>query len=113
QAKVPVLRDMRQVAKRLAHREKRRFGGQQKLKEADGLQKTAQMLVSSGMKMEQHYESVKVTDYFGDKPTPLEVQLDSAVSLRENIDRMFKQYQKAGRGKSIVTRQLAEIRNRR
>jgi predicted ribosome quality control (RQC) complex YloA/Tae2 family protein len=113
QAKVPVLRDMRQVAKRLAHREKRLLREQQKYEEADGLQKTAQMLVSSGMKMEQHYESVKVTDYFGDKPTPLEVQLDSAVSLRENIDRMFKQYQKAGRGKSIVTRQLAEIRNRR
>jgi len=113
QAKVPVLRDMRQVAKRFAHREKRLLREQQKYEEADGLQKTAQMLVSSGMKMEQHYESVKVTDYFGDQPTPLEVQLDSAVSLRENIDRMFKQYQKAGRGKSIVARQLAEIRNRR
>src|SRR5437667_7163849 len=67
QAKMPVLRDMRHVAKRFADREKRLVKEQQKCEEAQGLQKTAQMLTSSGMKMEQHYESVKVTDYFGEK----------------------------------------------
>jgi len=71
------------------------------------------MLTSSGMKMEQHYESVKVTDYFADKPRQIDVSLDATLSLRENIDRMFKQYQKAGRGKSIVAGQLAEMQSRR
>src|SRR5499425_2815478 len=113
QAKMPVLRDMRRVVKRFADREKRLLREQQKYEEAGELQKTAQMLTSSGMKMEQHYESVKVTDYFTDKPRQIEVPLDSTLSLRENIDRMFKQYQKAGRGKSIVASQLAEIHNRR
>jgi predicted ribosome quality control (RQC) complex YloA/Tae2 family protein len=112
QAKMPVLRDMRQVSKRFADREKRLLREQQKYAESETLQKTGQMLTSSGMEMEQHYESVKVTDYFGEEPRPMEVTLDSAISLRENIDRMFKRYQKAGRGKSIVAKQIAEVRRR-
>jgi predicted ribosome quality control (RQC) complex YloA/Tae2 family protein len=39
--------------------------------------------------------------------------LDSTISLRENIDRMFKRHQKAGRGRGIVAQQLAEIRKKR
>lgn len=113
QAKLPVLRDMRQVAKRFADREKRLLREQQKYEEAGGLQKKAQMLTSSGLTMDQHYESAKVTDYFGDKPQQIEVPLDSTLSLRENIEQMFKRYQKAGRGKSIVANQLAELRNKR
>jgi predicted ribosome quality control (RQC) complex YloA/Tae2 family protein len=113
QAKMPVLRDMRRVVKRFADREKRLLREQQKYEETGELQKTAQMLTSSGMKMEQHYESVKVIDYFADKPRQIDVPLDATLSLRGNIDRMFKQYQKAGRGKSIVAGQLAEIQNRR
>jgi predicted ribosome quality control (RQC) complex YloA/Tae2 family protein len=113
QAKMPVLRDMRRVVKRFADREKRLLREQQKYEEAGELQKTAQMLTSSGMKMEQHDESVKVIDYFADKPRQIDVPLDTTLSLRENIDRMFKQYQKAGRGKSIVAGQLAEIQTRR
>ena len=113
QAKMPVLRDMRRVVKRFAGREKRLLREQQKYEEAGELQKTGQMLTSSGMKMEQHYESVKVTDYFADKPRQIDVPLDATLSLRGNIDRMFKQYQKAGRGKSIVAGQLAEIQSRR
>jgi predicted ribosome quality control (RQC) complex YloA/Tae2 family protein len=113
QAKMPALRDMRQVAKRFAEREGRLLREEKKYEEAAGLQKTAQMLTSSGMAMEQHYESVKVTDYFGDKPRQIDVPLDAAVSLRENIDRMFKRYQKSGRGKSVVATQLREVRNRR
>lgn len=113
QAKLPVLRDMRQAAKRCSDREKRLAREQETYGQAETLQKTAQMLTSSGKSMEQHYESVKVTDYFGEKPKTVEVALDATISLRENIDRMFKRYQKAGRGKTIVARQLSEVRNRR
>lgn len=113
QAKLPVLRDMRKVSKKFADREKRLQREQQKYQEAEGLQKTAQMLTSSGKDMEQHYSSLKVTDYFGEKPRTVDVGLDSTISLRENIDKMFKQYQKAGRGKSIVAKQIGEIRNRK
>jgi predicted ribosome quality control (RQC) complex YloA/Tae2 family protein len=112
QAKLPVLRDMRQVAKRLADREKRLLREKKQCEEAEGLQKTAQMLTSSRMKMDQHYESVTVTDYFGDEPKPVDIQLDPTVSLKENIERMFKRYQKAARGKSMVTDQLGQVRNR-
>ena len=31
--------------------------------------------------MEQHYESVKVTDYFGDNPKASDVPLDASLSL--------------------------------
>lgn len=112
QAKMPILRDMRQVGKRFADREKRLLREQQKAEEAANLQRTAQMLTSSGKAMDQHFESVEVTDYFGDTPRQVAVPLDSTISLRENIDKMFKRCQKAGRGKSIVARQLAEVRNR-
>lgn len=112
QAKLPVLRDMRQVAKRFADREKRLLREQKKYEEAEGLQKTAQMLTSSRLKMDQHYESVKATDYFGEKPRTVEVPLDSTISLKENIERMFKLYQKAGRGKTMVAQQLRQIQSR-
>jgi predicted ribosome quality control (RQC) complex YloA/Tae2 family protein len=112
QAKMPVLKDMRQVAKRLTDREKRLVREQKKCEEAGGLQKTAQMLTSSRMIMDQHYDSVEVTDYFGEKPTAVDVQLDPAISLKANIERMFKRYQKAGRGKTMVAQQLGQVRNR-
>ena len=112
-AKLPVVRELRAGTKRFTDREKRLLKEQKKYEEAEGLNRTAQMLTSSGMKMEQHYESVKVTDYFGDKPKDVQVPLDSTISLRENIERMFKKHQKAGRGKGIVAQQLAEIRNKR
>jgi predicted ribosome quality control (RQC) complex YloA/Tae2 family protein len=112
QAKLPILRDMRQVTKRFADREKRLLRQQQKYEEAATLQKTAQMLTSSGMAMDQHYESVDVTDYFGEEPRQIKVALDSTIELRENIDKMYRQCQKAARGKSIIARQIAEVRAR-
>jgi len=112
QAKLPVIRDMRQVMKRLAGREKRLLREQKKYQEAEGLQKTGQTLMSSGKRMDQHYESVKVTDYFGEEPKDIDVPLDPAISLKENIERMFKRYQKAGRGGTIVGQQLNQVRNR-
>jgi len=112
-SKTPILRDFRDAGKRLAGREKRLVREQKKYEDAEGLQKTAQMLTSSGMKMDQHYESVTVTDYFREEPAPVDVPLDSTITLRENIDKMFKRYQKAGRGKEIVAQQMAQTRNRR
>ncbi len=112
-AKLPVLRDMRRAARRCADREKRLGREQKQYEDAEGLQKTGQMLMASGMKMDQHYSAVKVTDYFGEKPKQVEVPLDSTISLRENIERMFKRYQKAGRGKSMVAQQLGQLRSRR
>jgi predicted ribosome quality control (RQC) complex YloA/Tae2 family protein len=38
--------------------------------------------------------------------------LDPTISLKENIERKFKRYQKAGRGKSMVAQQLGQVRNR-
>jgi predicted ribosome quality control (RQC) complex YloA/Tae2 family protein len=111
--KLPVLRQIRAGARRFAEREKRLLREQHKYQEAEGLHKIAQMLTSSGMKMDQHYDHATVTDYFGETPKEVQVPLDSAVSLRENIDRMFKRHQKAGRGKDIVARQIGEIRNKR
>ena len=113
QAKMPILHDLRAAGKRFSDREKRLLKEQKKCEEAEGLHKTAQMLTSSGMTMEQHYEFVTVTDYFGEQPKKVQVALDSTLSLRENIDRMFKRHQKAGRGKGIVAQQIAQIRNRR
>ncbi len=109
-AKMPLLRNIREASKRLSHREKKLIKGQQEYEDAAGLQKTGQMLTSSGMKMDQHYESVMVTDYFSETPQQLNVPLDSTLSLRENIDKMFKRHAKADRGKQVVARQLAENR---
>ena len=58
QAKLTVLRDMRHVGKKYAVREKRLLAEQQKFEEAESLQKTAKLLTSSRMPMEQHFESV-------------------------------------------------------
>ena len=112
QAKLPILRDIRQVAKRFADKEKRLLREQRKYEDAEGLQRTAQMLTSSGLKMDQHYEGVRVTDYFDDKPKPVDVALDPAISLKENIEKMFKRHQKSGKGKTMVSQQLGQVRNR-
>jgi predicted ribosome quality control (RQC) complex YloA/Tae2 family protein len=110
--KLPVMRDLRTVGKRLGDREKRLLREKEKYEQADSTQKTAQMLTSSGMKMDQRYEAVTVPDYFAEKTQQVTIPLDPALTLRENIEKMFKLHQKAGRGKQIVDRQLAAIRNR-
>ena len=112
-AKLPVVRELRLATKRLTERERKLVREQKKYAEAESLQKTAQMLSASGMKMDQRYEKADVTDYFGDKPAPLRIELDSAITLRENIDRLFKRHHKAGRGRSIVEKQLVDVRSRK
>jgi hypothetical protein len=72
-SKLPILRELRVAAKRLAERERKLVQEQKKYGDAESIHKTAQMLTSSGMKMDQRYEKAEVTDYFGDKPTPLKI----------------------------------------
>jgi len=112
-AKLPILRELRTAIKRLSERERKLLSEQRKYGDAESIHMTAQMLTSSGMNMDQRYEKAEVTDYFGDKPRPLQVDLDSTITLRENIERMFKLHHKAGRGRSIVQRQLGEVQNRK
>ncbi|HLQ77479.1 MAG TPA: NFACT family protein [Terriglobia bacterium] len=111
-AKLPIVRELRTASKRLADREKKLIREQKKYEEAGSLMKTAQMLTSSGMKMDQRYEAADVTDYNGDKPAAVRIDLDSTITLRENIDRMFKRHHKAGRGRLMVEKQLGDVRSR-
>jgi len=112
QAKLPLLRDLRTASKRLAERNKRLIREQTQAEEAEQLGRSAQLLTSSGQKLDQRYDQVSVTDYFSDPPQDVSIKLDSSITLRENIERMFKRQQKAGRGKQIVARQLAEVHGR-
>ena len=112
QAKLPLMRDLRGATRRFAEREKRLLREQKAYEEADKLQRTAQLLTASGKKMDQRYEAVTVTDYFGETPQDLRIDLDPAMTLRENIDKLFKRHQKAGRGVQIVSHQLEEVRKR-
>jgi predicted ribosome quality control (RQC) complex YloA/Tae2 family protein len=111
-AKLPLLRDLRSASRRLAEREKKLVREQRDAEAAEDLGKVAQMLTSSGKKLDQRYEAVNVTDYFIEPPKEVRIELDPAITLRENIDRMFKRQQKAGRGKQIVSRQLADVHSR-
>ena len=111
-AKLPLLRELRTASRRLAEREKRLLREQKSYEEAENLQKVGQMLTTCGKKLDQRYEEVTVTDYFGETPREVLIPLDPAITLRENIDRMFKRHQKAGRGRQIVVRQLADVQTR-
>ena len=113
QAKLPVLRDLRAEAHRLADRQQRLESQQRKFGQAADVQRVAQMLVTSGAGMDQHYPSVRVTDYLGGRPEPRDIEVDSALTLRENVERMFKHCQKANRGKSPVTQQVRKVQQRR
>ena len=112
QEKLPLLRDLRTAAKRLAEREKRLVREQTGHEDAEKLNKTGQLLTTSGKKLDQRYDEVTVTDYFQDQPGDLRIELDGALTLRENIDKLFKRHQKAGRGKQVVARQLSGVRSR-
>ena len=112
QAKLPVLRDLRLAVKRLGDREKRLGREQKKYEDAENAQKTAQILTSSGLAAEKRYDKVTVTDYFAERPQDIEIQLDPSITLRENIDRLFKLQQKAGRGRQMVAGQLNRVRSR-
>src|SRR6185369_10768235 len=93
-------------------REKRLVREQAGHEDAEKLNKTGQLLTASGKKLDQRYDEVTVTDYFQDQPGDVRIELDGALTLRENIDKLFKRHQKAGRGKQVVARQLAELRSR-
>jgi predicted ribosome quality control (RQC) complex YloA/Tae2 family protein len=111
-AKLPLMRDLRSATRRFAEREKRLLREQKGNVEAEKLQRSAQLLTTSGKKLDQRYESVTVTDYFGETPQEAQIELDPAITLRENIDKMFKRHQKAARGTEIVSHQLEGVRTR-
>src|SRR5437773_11202844 len=100
------MRDMRHAAKRLGDREKRLVREQKKYQEAEGLQKTAQMLTSSGIKMDEHDDFVKVADYVGEKLQTVDEELDARIRLRENMKSMVKQYKESGSGKIVGAAQM-------
>ena len=81
----------------------------QRFEEALGFQAEAQMLVASGWAMNRCYETVDVTDYFGDRPRKRTLRLDPTRTMRENIDRMFQHYRKAERGLKMVEKELATL----
>ena len=112
QEKLPLMRELRTASKRLTEREKRLVREQTGHEDAEKLQKTGQLLTASGRKLDQRYAEVTVTDYFQEKPGDVRIELDGALTLRENIDKLFKRHQKAGRGKQVVARQLAGVRSR-
>jgi predicted ribosome quality control (RQC) complex YloA/Tae2 family protein len=112
QAKLPLMRDLRGASRRLSEREKRLVREQKGAEEAERMGKAAQMLTTSGKKLDQRYDAITVTDYFGETPQEVQIDVDPAITLRENIERMFKRQQKAGRGKQIVARQLSEVHSR-
>jgi predicted ribosome quality control (RQC) complex YloA/Tae2 family protein len=109
-AKLPLLRDLRGASRRFVEREKRLLREQKSYEDAERLQRKAQLLTTSGHKLDQRYESVTATDYFGETPQEVQIELDPTITLRENIDKMFKRHQKAARGIQIVSRQLEGVR---
>jgi len=111
-AKLPMMRDLRSATRRFAEREKRLLREQKGYQQAEQLQRTAQLLTTSGKKLDQRYESITATDYFGETPQDVQIDLDPTLTLRENIDKMFKRHQKAARGTQIVSRQLDGVRAR-
>ncbi len=109
QVKLPRMRRIRDRLRRLRHQHERLLDRQQRYSEARELKDRAQMLVASGVDMDRHHESIEVTDYFGDGPKSRTIELDASKTLRENVNKMFKQHKKAGRGMDMVRTQLSKL----
>ncbi len=113
QAKSPRIRRVRDRLRRLGHQHKRLLDRQRRYSEANGLQNRGQMLVASGIDMDRHHQKIEVTDYFGDDPVARTIDLDPTKTVRENVNKMFKQYKKAGRGMEMVRTQLSKLESTR
>ena len=109
QVKSPQMKRIRDRLRRLRHQHERLLDRKRRYSEAKELQTRAQMLVASGADMDRHHESVEVTDYFGDGPQSRTIELDPSKTLRENINKLFKQHKKAGRGMGMVLTQLSKL----
>ena len=103
------LRRLKRETNKLELQRKRLLERKQRFQDASRLQTTAQLLASSGADMDRHHESVAVTEYTAEGATVRAVELDATRTLRENVNRMFKRQQKAGRGLAMVDRQLASL----
>jgi predicted ribosome quality control (RQC) complex YloA/Tae2 family protein len=114
-AKTPLLRDIRRRKRKVETRRDRLTERERRFDKALELRKTAQLLAASGQDMDRRLETIQVRDYFTEDAGKREVRLDASKTLRENIDRMFKEYRKAERGLKMVGRQLkdAEAMRRR
>ncbi len=109
QAKSPRMRQIRVRLRRLRHQHEQLLDRKRRYSEAKELQTRAQMLVASGVDMDRHHENVEVTDYFGDGPQSRTIELDPSKTLRENVNKLFKQHKKAGRGMEMVLSQLSKL----
>ena len=107
--KTPQLRKLRNRKRRLAGQRKRLLDRRQRFEDTAGFRETAQVLVSSGVEMNQRRERVDVTDYTDGVPTPRTVELDPSRTVRENVDLMFKKNRKADRGIKMLEGQLLEL----
>ena len=107
--KTPQLRKLRNRKRRLAGQRKRLLDRRQRFEDTAGFRETAQVVVSSGVEMNQRRERVDVTDYTDGVPTPRTVELDPSRTVRENVDLMFKKHRKADRGIKMLEGQLLEL----
>ena len=105
----PELRRLRRELRKLQLTRERLLERQRSFEEAPALQATARLLAASGAGMDRHHTAVTVTEYTEAGPQVRSIPLDATRSLRENIARMFRAQQKAGRGLRMVRQQLSEI----
>lgn len=103
------LKRLRRELKRLELRRARLLERQRRFRDAGALQETARLLVASGADMDRHHSAVEVREYTEEGTRDRSVALDPSRTLRENIRRMFKEHQKAGRGSGRVSEELARV----
>ena len=108
QAKKPKLRSVHNRLKKLRLRQNRLLLQLKQFERSLEEQDTATLLLSSGEPMDKHHKKVQVRYYVDNEPHSRNVELDSSLTLRANINKMFKKYQKAKRGRAVVERQIQE-----
>lgn len=105
----PELRRTRRELRQIQHQRDRLLERKRRFEEALKLRPTASLLAASGAEMDRHYAALDVTDYTDSGPVRRSIPLDPARTLRENISRMFRRHQKAGRGVEMVEAELGKL----
>jgi predicted ribosome quality control (RQC) complex YloA/Tae2 family protein len=106
------LRRLRRECRSIGLQREKLLERQRRFEEASALQATARLLAASGAEMDRHHASVSVTEYTEEGSEARSVSLDPTRTLRENVARMFKAQQKAGRGLEMVQRELSRLAGR-
>lgn len=109
-ARARELKRLRRDMKKVEMRRTRLVERKRRFEDASSLQTTAQLLASSGADMDRHHAFVKVTEYTETGSHSRSVAVDPSRTLRDNINRMFRQHQKARRGLERIERQLSRAR---